>query len=140
MEITGKIVFDASPALLNTANRLADAIAGKSVEPQTMTPVNMPPLQETPAAGQLPSVPSASPEPAQAAPAAKPAGVQEMPVKAATHTQKVTLEQLRAVISLKSKSGKREKVKEIISSLGSNSATNMDPACYDEAYEKISAL
>lgn len=136
MEFTGKIVFDASPALLNTANRIADAIAGKSVEPQIIVRAN---ANESPAATPTEQLPPIA-EPA--APVSEPAPTvhREPKCVAAPAAPNVTLEQLRAVIGEKSKAGKKKEVKAIILSLGTDSATNMDPAKYGEAFVKISAL
>lgn len=133
MEFTGKIVFDASPALLNTANRIADAIVGKSAEPQIIVRAN---TDESPAATPTEQLPPIA-EPT--APVSEPTpAVHQEPERVAAPN--VTLEQLRAVIGEKSKAGKKKDVKAIILSLGTDSATNMDPANYGEAFVKISAL
>ena len=140
MEFTGKIVFDASPALLNTANRLVDAIAGKSVEPQKG--IEMAPLElvlPDPVSAPKPAT-SSTPDPAVPDDNAQVAPDPVPPMQPRGTSQKVTLEQLRAIISEKAKAGKRKEVKEIITALGSDSATNMNPDNYAEAFEKISAL
>lgn len=132
MEITGKIVFDASPALLNTANRIADALAGKCVEPRAKVAESLPePAQAV--SGDV-GIPNATPStPESDVPAEKPAETTES-------KREVTIEQLRAVIAAKAKAGKREVIKAIINELGAQNATTLDPAKYAEAFEKISAL
>lgn len=62
------------------------------------------------------------------------------PVKAIEPVKKYTLEEVRAILSAKSKAGFREDVKALITKHGSDNLTKLDPNEYESLVKDVEAL
>jgi len=54
------------------------------------------------------------------------------PAQTAAEAEPITIEKVRAVLAEKSRSGKQEEVKTLISKFGAKKLTDIDPACYEQ--------
>lgn len=66
--------------------------------------------------------------------------VESEPVKATDIEKKYTLEEVRAILSAKSKAGFREEVKALITKHGSDNLTKLDPNEYIPLVQEVEAL
>lgn len=61
-------------------------------------------------------------------------------VAAATNSETITLEQVRAILAAKAQSGKQPEVKALITKHGGQKLTDLNPSCYKELLKQASEL
>jgi hypothetical protein len=62
------------------------------------------------------------------------------PAETKPKSEQITIEKVRGVLAEKSRNGKQEEVKALITKFGANKLTDVDPACYEQLIKEAEVI